>query len=56
MQLKKIKFPFKCPVCGKEEFDDLNWLINEAKESFVEKRIINPKYKWAKEKKKLKKS
>lgn len=24
-----IKFPFKCPVCGKSEFVDVNWLLEE---------------------------
>ena len=26
---EKIKFPFKCPVCGKTEFKDFDWLLEE---------------------------
>ena len=33
---EKIKYPFKCPVCGKEEFEDLDWFVKEAKDDDVE--------------------
>ena len=42
MEKEKIKFPFKCPVCGKEEFDDLDWLINESKDDEVETYRLDP--------------
>ncbi len=36
MEKEKIKFPFKCPVCGKEEFTNLEWFINDAQDDNVE--------------------
>ncbi len=33
---EKIKFPFKCPVCGKEEFEDFDWLAEEENDDEVE--------------------
>lgn len=33
---EKIKFPFKCPVCGKEEFENLDWLTKETHDDNVE--------------------
>lgn len=32
MDKGKIEFPFKCPVCGKSEFDDFDWLLEEDKD------------------------
>ncbi|MCR5741860.1 MAG: hypothetical protein K6G38_05335 [Gammaproteobacteria bacterium] len=36
---EKIIFPFKCPVCGKSEFEDVDWLLEEDKD--VEVYTIN---------------
>lgn len=33
---EKIKYPFKCPVCGKEEFENLDWFVKEAKDDDIE--------------------
>ncbi|MGN0744214.1 MAG: CPCC family cysteine-rich protein [Christensenellales bacterium] len=47
---EKIVFPFKCPVCGKSEFNDVDWLLDEEKDMEVyeidsstgEKRPVDP--------------
>ena len=36
---ERIMFPFKCPVCGKSEFVDVDWLLEEDKD--VEVYSIN---------------
>lgn len=38
---EKIEFPFICPVCGKEEFTNLDWFIEEEKEQGVKVYEIN---------------
>lgn len=37
---EKIIFPFKCPVCGKSEFEDVDYLLEEDKD--VKAYTIDP--------------
>ena len=40
MYKEKIKFPFRCPVCGKSEFVDVDYLLEEDKD--IEVYTIDP--------------
>lgn len=40
MYKEKIKFPFKCPVCGKSEFVDVDYLLEEDND--IEVYTIDP--------------